>query len=66
MEVERLHKLNSTTDPVLRERLEATFEMERARVIQQLQDLEEYWSHRNNKKQVQLLADRLGVVLTNS
>lgn len=41
METERLAKLNSTSDPVLRERLEATFEMERARVIQQLQDLEE-------------------------
>ena len=41
METERLAKLNSTSDPVLRERLEATFEMERARVIQQLQDLKE-------------------------
>jgi hypothetical protein len=41
METERLAKLNSTSDPVIRERLEANFEMERARVILQLQDMEE-------------------------
>lgn len=40
-EAERLQKLNSTIDPQQRERLESQFEMERARVIQQLHDIDE-------------------------
>ena len=60
-EAERMEKLGTQTDPTVRSRLELQFEIDRARAIQQLVELEEYVLRRSHKRQVQQLAVKLGV-----